>query len=353
MADGNHGMRISVGEKANMQKAMFYSRIGSAVVCGLCAHACRIEDGQRGRCGVRLNSNGELYSLVYERIVAEHVDPIEKKPFFHVLPHSASYSIATLGCNFHCRHCQNSTISQVKVAAEKLLAIPRRTAVEIVAAARAAGCQSISYTYVEPTIFFEFAYRCSELAVASGLKNLFVSNGFMSAAASRQLAPLLTAINIDIKSFRDDFYQQICGARLLPVLETVQRLKELGVWVEITTLVIPGLNDTTTELNQIADFLVGLDPAIPWHVTAFYPAYQLKSPPATSRASLAKARQIGLDAGLQHVYAGNQPGGGGEDTCCPVCGAVLIRRQGFAVLANSLVDGCCPACTAPLAGIWR
>lgn len=342
-----------VGGKAKMNKAMFFSRIGDEVICGLCAHACRMAPGQRGRCGVRLNSDGELYSLVYGRTVAEHVDPVEKKPFFHVLPCSTTYSIATYGCNFRCLHCQNSSISQVNIGVDALLALPRRTAEEIVGAAHAAGCQSISYTYVEPTIFFEFAYHCGELAAANGLKNLFVSNGYMSAAACRKLAPILTAINIDIKSFRDDFYQEVCGARLQPVLESVRRLKELGVWVEITTLIIPGMNDTAAELGGIADFMVHLDPAMPWHVTGYHPAHRLHGPPPTTRSSLEKARQIGLNAGLRHVYSGNRPGDGGEDTCCPGCGAAVIRRQGFTVLTNQLVDGCCPACAAPLAGIWR
>jgi len=290
------------------------------VICELCAHHCRIKDGHRGICGVRENRKGVLYSLVYGRLVAEHVDPIEKKPLFHLLPGSRGIL---------------------------------RTPQYVVDSALSNGCQSISYTYVEPTIFFEFACDCSVLAREQGLKNVFVSNGYMTEQATRLLAPVLDGINIDIKAFSDDFYRKICGARLQPVLDTVRLMHELGVWVETTTLLIPGLNDSEAELRAIAEFIVSIDPSIPWHVTAFYPTYKLTDRQATPVQLLQRARKIGLAAGLNYVYEGNVPGSGGENSVCPSCQASLINRRGFTVEKNRLVDGRCPQCGATTAGVWR
>ena len=323
------------------------------VICELCAHHCRIKDGHRGICGVRENRKGVLYSLVYGWLVAEHVDPIEKKPLFHLLPGSRSYSISTVGCNFRCRHCQNFSISQPGHFAADAPPGILRAPQYVVDSALNNGCQSISYTYVEPTIFFEFAYDCSVLAREQGLKNVFVSNGYMTEQTTRLLAPVLDGINIDIKAFSDDFYRKICGARLQPVLDTVRLMHELGVWVETTTLLIPGLNDSEAELRAIAEFIVSIDPSLPWHVTAFYPTYKMTDRPATPVQLLQKAREIGLAAGLNHVYEGNVPGSGGENSVCPSCQASLINRRGFTIEKNRLVDGRCPQCGVAIAGVWR
>lgn len=339
--------------EGNMHKARLYSHKDGKVSCELCAHHCTIAEGKRGICGVRENIAEELYTLVYGRLVAEHVDPIEKKPIFHVLPGSSSYSIATAGCNFRCLHCQNASISQVGRKADLSRSGRERTPDDVISAALLSGCRSISYTYVEPTVFFEFAYDCCVLAVERGLKNIFVSNGYMSAAASEKLAPVLTAINIDIKSFSDQFYRKVCGARLQPVLDTVRRMKELGVWVEVTTLLIPGLNDSVEELRQTAAFIAEIDPHMPWHVTAFYPAHKMLEPPPTPLHTLQQAREIGLQCGLTNVYEGNIPGSGGENTYCPSCGKEVVKRYGFAIRANSLVHGCCPKCSVSIAGIWE
>ena len=320
--------------------------------CTLCAHGCRLSDGRRGLCGVRERRGARIDSLVYGRIIAEHVDPIEKKPVFHVLPGSLSYSIATHGCNFRCLHCQNASISQVPQAMHVEATGILRKPEEILAAARANGCQSISYTYVEPTVFFEFAYDCCLAAQDHGLKNIFVSNGYMTKMAVAQLAPVLTAINIDLKSFSDAFYQKVCGARVQPVLDSIVRCREAGIWVEVTTLLIPGFNDGDQELVEIASFLAKIDRSIPWHVSGYHPAYQMTEPPATPKSTLMRARDIGLAQGLHHVYTGNRPGLSGEDTSCPSCGLLLIARQGFRVTVNRLQDGCCPACRKPLAGVW-
>ena len=335
-----------------MHRARLYARHKGYVRCNLCSHYCKLSEGQRGICGVRLNHQGELYTLVYGQLVAEHIDPIEKKPLFHVLPGSTTLSISTKGCNFTCLHCQNASISQVRGSEDPARLIHSRSAQEIVENAVKADCSSISYTYVEPTVFFEFAMDCCEAAEARGIKNIFVSNGYMSREATDYLAPLLYGINIDCKSFSDDFYRDVCGARLKPVLNTIERMLAAGVWVEVTTLVIPGLNDSTRELRELAAYLAGLSPYIPWHVSAFYPAYKLTSPPPTPPATLDRARQIGFEAGLKFVYAGNRPGQGGEDTNCPGCGECLISRYGFRVRTLNIVNGGCPRCGHDLAGRW-
>lgn len=335
-----------------MHEARLYTNHGTYVQCGLCAHGCKISDGQRGICGVRENIGGVLYSSVYGKLVAESVDPIEKKPLFHVLPGSLSYSISTLGCNFHCLHCQNASISQVGRGGCSSRQPASRTPEEVISSAIVSGCKTISYTYVEPTVFFEYAHDCCTLAKAKNVGNVFVSNGYMSSQVTEMLAPLLTGINIDIKSFSNEFYQKVCGAKLKPVLDTVERMRNLGVWVEVTTLLIPGMNDSSAELKQIARWLVSVDKNIPWHVTAFYPTYKMTTPQPTPVETLKKARDIGLGVGLNYVYEGNVPGRGGENSSCPSCGVTLLLRHGFSVRDNLLVHGQCPECSEPIAGVW-
>jgi pyruvate formate lyase activating enzyme len=340
-------------EMTGAHRALFFRQAQNSVVCELCAHGCTIKDDRRGICGVRENRGGVLYSLVYGELVAEHIDPIEKKPMFHFLPGSLCYSISTVGCNFRCLHCQNYSISQAAHMSVAEMAGNRRTPTQVVEAAITGGCLSISYTYVEPTVFFEFAYDCCVLAREKGVENVFVSNGYMSEKATRMLAPVLTAINIDIKAFSDDFYQKVCGARLQPVLDTVRLMKELGIWVEITTLLIPGLNDNEKELQQIASYIAKIDPEMPWHVTAFYPTHKMTDRSPTPIRSLRKARQIGIDSGLRFVYEGNVPGEGGENTWCPSCRKEIVSRYGFRIRSNTIIDSCCPACGMKIPGIWQ
>ncbi len=335
-----------------MRRARLYARHRDYVRCNLCSHYCKLSDGQRGLCGARFNRQGELYSQVYGRLVAEHIDPIEKKPLFHVLPGSDTLSIATRGCNFHCLHCQNASISQVSESEDTARVPHFRSARQIVEKALGANCSSISYTYVEPTVFFEYAMDCCEAAKVKGLKNIFVSNGYMSQEVIAHLAPLLYGINIDCKAFSDEFYRQVCGARLRPVLKTIEQMLSAGVWVEITTLLIPGLNDSTRELKELAAYLASLSSFIPWHVSAFYPAYKMTAFSPTPPATLDRARQIGLESGLKFVYAGNRPGQGGEDTNCPGCGECLISRYGFRVRTLSIRNGCCTHCGIEVAGRW-
>lgn len=337
-----------------MHEALFYQRIeGNKVVCGLCHHRCRIAAGGRGRCGVRENQDGRLISLVYGRLVAENVDPVEKKPLFHFIPGSRSYSIATVGCNFQCLHCQNYEISQYPGRHGGQITGVGRSPAAVVERAEQTGCASISYTYVEPTIFYEFAHDCACLAKQRGIKNIFVSNGYMTAEVVRHLAPVLDGINIDLKAFSADFYQKVCKARLEPVLENIRLFHELGVLVEVTTLVIPGHNDSENELRAIARFLRGISVNIPWHVTGFYPTYKMLDRPATPTATLVMAREIGLNEGLRFVYTGNAAIAGGEDTRCPGCSALLIHRSGFSSQQLALQAGHCSTCQLPIAGVWR
>ncbi len=336
-----------------MQEAELYTVLSkNCIRCDLCAHLCRLRPGQIGICGVRQNREGTLYTLVADLVVASHVDPIEKKPFYHVLPGSKSYSLAAPGCNFCCRHCQNHEISQIPKV-EKALAGHHIKASELVRDALATGCRSIAYTYTEPTVYFELMTATAVLAREQGLFNLMVSNGYLSAAARRHLRPLIQGANIDLKAWSDSFYRRICGAAsMTPVLETISDFVEHGMWVEVTTLLIPGYNDNESELKELARFLVSVSPSIPWHVTGFFPTYRLTGAPPTPPETLEKARDIGLAAGLHYVFEGNCPGVGGENTYCHHCGEVLIERYGFRVLNNKIIDKRCPVCQTTVAGIF-
>jgi len=336
-----------------MEACLYGKQDGDTVRCDLCHHRCRIKAGRRGICQVRENRDGILETRVYGRLVARHVDPIEKKPLFHVLPASRSYSIATVGCNFRCTFCQNADIAQLPADRGGMIVGQAATAQQVVANALDQGCRTIAYTYTEPTIFFEFARDTARLAASKGLRNVFVSNGYMTPEALDAIHPDLHAANVDLKAFSDDFYRTYCGASLAGVCETLAYMHKLGIFVEITTLLIPGLNDDPAELRALAEFIVAtLGAQTPWHVSRFHPAYRLMDRPVTPLATLTAAREIGLAAGLHHVYLGNVPGQG-EDTVCPGCSRTLIRRRGFHVLANRIQDGACPDCQTPISGIWR
>lgn len=334
-----------------MKEALFYEKLENEEVhCFLCGHQCRIKPGNRGKCGVRQNNGGILYSLVYGRLIAQHIDPIEKKPLYHFQPGTRSFSIATVGCNFRCLFCQNADISQT----------PRETGVimgsevspeNTVQQALQTQSSSIAYTYTEPTIFMEYALDVAKLAHQQGMRNVFVSNGFMSREALETISPYLDAANVDLKAFTDDFYKNLCGARIKPVLRTLKSMKELGIWLEVTTLVIPGLNDDPGELRALADFVFSLGPETPWHVSRFHPTYRLTDRPITPVETLRRAREIGLDAGLWYVYTGNVPGDEGENTYCHRCHALLLERFGFSTRRRGLEKAACTQCGANLAGV--
>jgi pyruvate formate lyase activating enzyme len=334
-----------------VREAMLYDRLeGGAVRCRLCAHGCRIVPGNRGICLVRENRGGTLVSLIYGRIIAEHDDPIEKKPLYHFMPGSRSWSIAAAGCNLRCTHCQNWEISKEAPRREPIPGISR-TPAGVADAALRAGCRSISYTYTEPTVNMEFVLDCAREARSRGLANVFVSNGFMSPEAREAAAPWLDAANVDLKGATDEHYRTVCGARIGPVKETIADLRQRGVWIEVTTLLIPGLNDDDASLEEIAVFLAGVDPLMPWHVSRFFPAYKMIDRPPTPVEALERAVRAGRKAGLAFVYPGNLSMA--EDaTRCHRCGGVLLKRSGF-TLEEDIVSrtGACPSCDTPFAGV--
>ena len=335
-----------------MKEAMLWEKLPEGKVqCHLCAHECVLPPGKKGICHVRENVDGKLVSYTYGKLIAAHVDPIEKKPLFHFLPGSLSYSIATPGCNFTCRHCQNASISQMP----RDLGVVEGEFVSpevIVKNALFHHCKSISYTYTEPTIFFEYAFETAVIAHDQGLKNLFVTNGFMTLQAIEKLSGILDGANIDLKAFSDDFYREICGGRLEPDKAAILAMHAKGIWVEVTTLIIPGYNDDADQLTAIADFIVSIDPGIPWHISAFYPTYRLTDAPPTSAESLSKARKVGRARGVKFVYTGNIPGDEGENTYCPACGKRLIHRVGYNIFENLLENGACSFCHTSLEGQW-
>jgi pyruvate formate lyase activating enzyme len=321
-----------------------------AVRCVACAHRCLIRTGREGICHVRENREGKLMTAVFGQAVSANADPIEKKPLFHFYPGSVAFSIATRGCNFHCLNCQNWAISQAErdgLAAPAFNLSPER----VVTAAVAAGSRSIAYTYTEPTIFIEYVVETARLAQATGLANVLVTNGYQTPEALDVLAPLIQAANVDLKSFDDRFYRRTCGARLAPVLATLVGMRERGMWVEVTTLLIPGLNDDPDGLASLTRWIASeMGPETPWHVSRFFPTYRLTDLDPTPADAVLRAVEIGRAAGLQHVYSGNLAGGD-EDTRCAGCGETLIRRRGFRSALVALVDGRCVHCGRALAGV--
>ncbi|MCI0515070.1 AmmeMemoRadiSam system radical SAM enzyme [candidate division KSB1 bacterium] len=335
-----------------MKLALFYEKLADQKVrCHLCPHDCLIAPGKVGICKVRQNRDGELWSLIYGKIIAKHVDPIEKKPLFHVLPGSESYSIATVGCNFHCDFCQNSDISQA-VTLDYLPGEPM-TPETVVSQALKNNCRSIAYTYTEPTVFFEFAYDCARLAQAQGLINIFVTNGYINPEPLTLMQPYLAAANVDLKGFDPKFYQRTVGGKLNAVLEALKKMHQLGIFLEITTLIIPGVNDNFEHLKAIAQFIkTELGPGTPWHLSRFYPQYKMTTPPPTPLETLVRARELGLAAGLRYVYTGNVHHDAGEHTYCYQCQRQLITRAGFFIRENRITASHCPDCGAVIDGIW-
>lgn len=334
------------GSAASLWKPLSEERVH----CGLCSHYCVIEAGGFGKCGVRTNVDGTLRTLVYDRIAALNLDPVEKKPLFHFLPGTRTLSFATRGCNLKCSFCQNHSLSQVEGG--RIDGRPA-TPEQLVKAALDNKAKSVSYTYSEPTVFFELMRDTARLARDAGLRNAMVSNGFMSRECLEELSGLIDAANIDLKAYTDRFYQEQCGARLEPVKENLKRMKAMGWWIEVTTLVIPGLNDSRGELGRIAGFIAEeLDPDTPWHVSRFHPDFTMLDRPPTPVSSLENALEEGRKAGLNFVYTGNVPGHGGENTFCPACGDKLIERRGFTVTGGKLAAGACCSCGARVAGLW-
>jgi pyruvate formate lyase activating enzyme len=329
----------------------WYTRLERGEVqCGLCPRQCRVPDGNRGFCGVRENRKGEYYSLVYGNPCALHVDPIEKKPFFHVLPSSFSFSIATVGCNLECKFCQNWEISQAQPEDVYSYEVPPEMAVT---KAKEVGARSVAYTYTEPTVFFEYAFDTARLARKAGLLNIMHSNGFINQDPLTDLCTVVDAANIDLKGYSEAFYREMSGGFLSPVLSTLKTLKRANVHVEITNLVIPTKNDDMATVKEMCLWVkreVGAD--TPLHFSRFYPLYKLKGLPPTPVSTLEKARETALDAGIQYVYIGNVPGHEGENTFCARCRKMIIQRRGYMVAQVSMKKGKCTYCGNPIPGIW-
>ena len=334
-----------------MREVLLYEAMGNkSLRCKTCRHYCLIPEGSYGFCGVRKNISGRLFVENYGKVIATACDPIEKKPLYHFMPDSLSFSIASAGCNFRCKFCQNYEISQPRYW--RSLQAQEFSPAEVVSAAFEYNCRSIAYTYSEPTVFLEFALDTAYKAKEKGLKNVFVSNGFMSPQAIEKLLPVLDAVNIDLKSFSEDFYRNICAGELKGVLESIEEFKKNNVWVEVTTLIIPGYNDSREELVKIARFISGLDKNIPWHISRFYPAYKMHKAKPTPLETLKSAYNTGKEQGLNYIYIGNINSELGQNTFCPQCGRLLIERQGYSVTKNLLSEGKCSFCGAVISGLW-
>ncbi|MDD3454488.1 MAG: AmmeMemoRadiSam system radical SAM enzyme, partial [Methanobacteriales archaeon] len=307
---------------------------------------CSIPEGKRGFCLTRENRNGKLYSLIYAAVSSVAVDPIEKKPLFHFYPGSFVYSLGTVGCNFRCKHCQNWNISQAVIDEAYTEDIPPEEAIE---ATKRYNCKSIAWTYNEPTIWLEYTLDCAELAHKDDIKTVYVTNGYMTEETLELLSPLLDAANIDLKGMTDEFYKNVCSAKLQPVLDSIKWMHDAGVHIEVTNLIIPGYNDSEDELKALVRFMVeevGVE--VPLHFTRFYPHYKMRHLPPTPTETLLKARNLALEEGMRYVYVGNVPGLSEENTYCYNCGELLIQRYGFQINRLNLKKGRCPSCNAKI-----
>ncbi len=333
------------------REAYHYEPFQEGVRCTLCPNNCYLKDNDRGRCRVRVNKSDKLYSLVYGNPSAVHIDPVEKKPFFHFLPGTTAFSVGTAGCNLRCLNCQNWTLSQSKPEEIDFVELMPE---DVVRLAQKENCSSVAYTYAEPTIFYEYAFDTAKLARKKGLKNLWVSNGYINEKPLRQLCRYIDAANIDLKSFSNEIYLKLNSAGIKPILNTLKVLKEEKVWLEITNLVIPEWNDDAGMIREMSEWLYSNGFAdSPLHFSRFTPLYRLKNVPATPFAALEKARRIALDAGLKYVYIGNVPGSDAENTFCPKCGKIVIERAGYSVSSKNLVRGSCKFCREKISGVWN
>jgi pyruvate formate lyase activating enzyme len=339
----------SAADEPPLHEAQWYKPLdGKSVQCVLCPRNCVVQDGRRGHCGVRENRGGKYYSLVYGRPVSVHIDPIEKKPFFHVYPGSRAFSIATVGCNIDCKFCQNWEISQ---ALPEDVSPPYVSPAEIADAAAKSGAKTIAYTYNEPTIFYEYMADCARAGKERGIESIIISNGFISDEAQKALFPLVKAIKIDLKAFTQAFYGDTCGGVLDPVLETLKRLSRSGVWFEIVNLLIPTLNDNPDDLKRMAAWIVKeLGPDVPLIFTAYHPAYKIMNIPPTPGKTLEGACAIALEQGCHYVYGGNVPGMKASGTYCPACRNLVVERYGYTILKTT--NGTCDKCGAKIPGIW-
>lgn len=323
------------------------------VQCELCPKRCLIKSGQSGECRVRINIDGVLRTVVYGYPCSINVDPVEKKPLFHFLPGSLTLSTATVGCNLHCKNCQNWEISQANPEDEDIRAYYCPSD-KLVALAKLNNCRSLAYTYTEPIIYYEYTYDTAKLARSAGIRNILVTAGYTNEQPWKKLLQYVDAANIDLKGITDDFYRSVCSATLKPVQNALVIAKAAGVHVEVTNLVIPTLNDKAEQIRQLARWIkVNMGGDTPLHFSEFYPRYKMLNLPPTPLKTLEMARQIGMSEGLDYVYIGNLRSEHGEDTYCPNCKVILIERSGFTILKNRLKEGCCPDCGKEIYGVWK
>ncbi|MCK9462875.1 MAG: AmmeMemoRadiSam system radical SAM enzyme [Proteobacteria bacterium] len=343
--------RAAAEEGGEPHRALFWEAAGDGNVrCKLCPRECTVADGQRGTCGVRENRGGVYYTLVHSRPCSMHDDPIEKKPLFHFRPGTNAFSLATVGCNLECRFCQNWEISQASPEEVPSDDVPPA---QIVRHAQRLGSRSIAFTYSEPTVYNEYVRDVCDAAAGTGIGRVVISNGYIQAQPLKELLPKIDAIKIDFKAFSESFYSDVCGAHLRPVLDTLVRIREAGKWLELVMLTIPTLNDDPAEVKAMCRWIVQkLGPDVPVHFTRFHPMYKLMNLPSTPVATLERSRRIALDAGIRFAYSGNVPGHEGENTTCPQCKELLIRRAGFNVVENRIAGGKCPRCGYVVPGVW-
>ena len=333
-------------------EAKYYKKLdGARVECGLCPAKCRVADRERGACGARENRDGVYYTLVHSRVCSAHVDPIEKKPLFHFLPGTTAFSLATPGCNMACTFCQNWEISQFRPEQVECRKLPPAMVAPL---AKRWGCPTVTFTYTEPVIFTEYLLDVAALKRESGLKMTAVSNGWIQEEPLKDWLKVLDAVKVDLKAFTQKFYEEVTGGRLIDVLDTLVRIKASGVWLEIVTLLIPTLNDSEKEAASLARWVMkNLGPEVPLHFTRFQPQYRLRNLPATPTAALERARAAALDAGLKFVYLGNVPGHPAENTACPTCGKVILKRYAMSLMENHIKGGACEYCKAKIPGVWE
>ena len=347
----SNDIAFSAANFSGTQEARFYEKLEDNVVqCRVCPRECVIGDGTRGFCRTRENRNGTLYSLVYGRVASRHVDPIEKKPFYHFLPGSQAYSIATAGCNMWCKFCQNWELSQSKPEDLRSLDMSPRNVAEEAASYKS---KSIAYTYNEPTVFTEFMYDCAVEGKKLGVHSVAVSNGYINPEPLEKLCEVLSAYKVDFKAFSKSFYRELTGGERDAVLDTIKRLKKFGIWTELVHLTIPTLNDNDDDFRAMGDWLMGeIGPDVPVHFTRFHPMYRLTNLPVTPVSTLERARNILIDKGMKFVYVGNVPGHEANSTYCPNCGKVIIERTGYFVDTVRLNNGLCSSCGTPIPGVW-
>jgi pyruvate formate lyase activating enzyme len=339
-------------EEPILKEVRFYKKLSDLKIqCEICPKKCEIADLERGYCGNKENRKGSYYSLVYGECCAAHVDPIEKKPLFHYLPSTKAFSIASVGCNFECKFCQNWRIAQYRPEQVESMYLPPK---QIVSLSKREECPTIAYTYTEPVVFYDYIYDTAKLAKSEGIGSVIISNGYINKEPLIELCKQLTGVKIDLKAFSEKFYKDYCSGELKPVLDTLKTLKKIGIWYEIVVLIIPTLNDSEAEIRKMCEWIKSeLGVEVPIHFTRFHPMYKIKNLPSTPVKTLENARKVAKALGLQYVYLGNVRGHEGENTFCPGCGEVLIRRIGYYILKNAIKGGKCSACGHLIPGVWE